>query len=122
MKCDSKETKTNHVRSKLSEISKVNLENILPEKISNYRNIGPFKGSDYRYFKLVIRLTISIIDYRTALSEIVKKRRSEWLSRQDASHKCLDQPQILPFFFGLSTTSDPLEYGIHQIRPYMSLY
>jgi ribose 5-phosphate isomerase RpiB len=27
-------------------------------------------GSDYRYFKLVIRLTISIIDYRTALQVI----------------------------------------------------
>jgi hypothetical protein len=36
---------------------------MVEKKYRSYQNIG----SDYRYFKLIIRLTISIIDYRTAL-------------------------------------------------------
>jgi hypothetical protein len=57
--CDSKETQTKHVRSKLSEI----LNHITIIKISDHSNIG----SDYRYLKLIIRLTISIIDYRLSI-------------------------------------------------------
>ena len=41
-------------------------KNISIIEISDYPNIG----SDYRYFKLVIRLTILIIDYRTALDPL----------------------------------------------------
>jgi hypothetical protein len=33
LECDSKETQTNHVRSKLSEILKVYFKNMFPEKI-----------------------------------------------------------------------------------------
>jgi hypothetical protein len=49
-----------HVRSKLSETLNVYYENMFSEKyieISDHSNIG----SDYQYFKLIIRLTISII-------------------------------------------------------------
>jgi hypothetical protein len=53
--CDSKKAQTNHVRSKLSEILKVYLENMFPEYYPYNRNIGPFK---YRF-----RLSIFQINY-----------------------------------------------------------
>jgi hypothetical protein len=61
--CDSKETQTNHVGSKLSEILKVYLENIFPEKYCNNRNIGLFK---YRFRLLIFQIYYSIdnIGYR----------------------------------------------------------
>jgi hypothetical protein len=80
--CDSKEAQTNHVRSKLSEILNVYLENMFPEYYPDNRNIGPFKyrtiqisdhsniGSNYRYFKLIIRLHDDI-DYRLSHALIV---------------------------------------------------
>jgi hypothetical protein len=49
LECDTKENQTNHVRSKLSEILKVNFKNMFPEKnnaiieILDHSNIG----SDY---------------------------------------------------------------------------
>jgi hypothetical protein len=67
--CDSKETQTNHVRLTLSEILKVFLENMFPEKYGNNQNIGPFK---YRFrlsiFPINSSIKILIIDYRTALT------------------------------------------------------
>jgi hypothetical protein len=52
LECDLKETHTDHVRYKLSEILKVYLENIFPIfvmfiEIFDHANIA----SDYRYFK-----------------------------------------------------------------------
>jgi hypothetical protein len=64
--CDLKGAQTNHVRSKLSKILQVYLENMFPEYYTGNQNIG----SNYQYFKLIIQLTISIIDYRTALEKI----------------------------------------------------
>jgi hypothetical protein len=67
--CDSRETKTNHVNQNWVIYWKFtkktcSQKNITIIKISDHLNIG----SDYRYFKLIIRLTILIIDYRTALA------------------------------------------------------
>jgi hypothetical protein len=64
--CDLKEAQSNHVRSKLSEIQKVYLENMFPEYYPDNRNIGPFK---YRFRLSIFQINYSIdnIDYRTAL-------------------------------------------------------
>jgi hypothetical protein len=51
LECDLKETQTNHVRSKLSEILKVYLKNMLPEKKS--------RQSKYR----TIQISVTIIDF-----------------------------------------------------------
>jgi hypothetical protein len=61
--CDSKEAQTNHVRSKLSEILKVYLENMFPEYYPDNRNIGLFK---YRFRLLICQINYLIddIDYR----------------------------------------------------------
>jgi hypothetical protein len=64
--CDLKETQTNHVRSKLSEILKVYFENLFPEKYHNNRNIGPFKYW-FRLSTFQINYSIDDINYRTAL-------------------------------------------------------
>jgi hypothetical protein len=45
---------------------------LYPENHCDYQNIGPFK---YRYFKLIILLRISIIDYRTASSIALTEHR-----------------------------------------------
>jgi hypothetical protein len=60
--CDSKEAQTNHVRSKLSEILKVYLENMFPEYYTDNQNIGPFK---YRFRLSIFQINNSIddIDY-----------------------------------------------------------
>jgi hypothetical protein len=63
--CDSKEAQTNHVRSKLSEILNVYLENMFPEYCRDNQNIGPFK---YLFRLSIFQINyLSIIDYRTAL-------------------------------------------------------
>jgi hypothetical protein len=61
--CDSKETQTNHVRSKLNDIFIVNKENMFPEKYHDNRNIGPFK---YLFLLSVFRINYlsDNIDYR----------------------------------------------------------
>jgi hypothetical protein len=61
--CDLKEAQTNHVRSKLSEILKVYLENMFPEYYPDNQNIGPFK---YRFRLSIFQINYSIddIDYR----------------------------------------------------------
>jgi hypothetical protein len=64
--CDSKETQTKHVRSKLSEILNVYLENIFPETYHDNQNIGPFK---YRFGLSIFKINYSIddIDYRLSI-------------------------------------------------------
>jgi hypothetical protein len=57
--CDSKETQTNHVRSKLNDIFIVNKENMFPEKYHDNRNIGPFK---YLFLLSVFQIIYSIDD------------------------------------------------------------
>jgi hypothetical protein len=61
--CDSKETQTNHVRSKLSEILTVYLKNTFPDKYRDNQNFGPFK---YRFRLSIFQINYSIdnIDYR----------------------------------------------------------
>jgi hypothetical protein len=61
--CDSKETQTNHVRSKLSDILKVYKENMFPEKYRDNQNIRPFK---YRFRLSIFQINYSIddTDYR----------------------------------------------------------
>jgi hypothetical protein len=73
--CDSKEAQTNHVRSKLSEILKVYLENIFPEYYPKNLNIGPFK---YRFRLSIFQINYSIdnIDYRLPHGLILATQRS----------------------------------------------
>jgi hypothetical protein len=63
--CDLKEAQTNHVRSKLSEILNVYLENMFQEYYPDDQNIGPFK---YRFRLSIFQINYSIddIDYLTA--------------------------------------------------------
>jgi hypothetical protein len=70
--CESKETQTNQVRSKLNEILKVYQENMFPEKYRDNRKIGPFK---YRFRLSIFQINYSIddIDYRKALKSLVNR-------------------------------------------------
>jgi hypothetical protein len=66
-KCDSKQNKTDNIRSKLSDIflrkQSDPRRNITIIEIFDHSNIG----SDDQYLKLIIWLTILIIDYCTAI-------------------------------------------------------
>jgi hypothetical protein len=63
--CDSKEARTNHVRSKLSAILKVYLEIMFPEYYPDNQNIGPYK---YRFRLSIFQINYSIEDINYRLS------------------------------------------------------
>jgi hypothetical protein len=107
--CDSKEARTNHVRSKLSDILKVYLENMFPEYYPDNRNIGPFK---YRFRLSIFQINYSIhdidIDYRTALRDNERKNaRGNDPLVSVVDHRLLDDmvlvrrdsPIFLQFFY-----------------------